>query len=32
MDIKEFEITQYKNNIQSGFGFSIAFPDILQKL
>ena len=30
MDIKEFKITKYKNNIQSGFGFSIAFPDILK--
>ena len=30
MEIKEFEITQYENNIQSGFGFSIAFPDILR--
>ena len=30
MDIKEFEITSYKNNIQSGFGLSIAFPDILR--
>ena len=30
MDIKEFEITRYKNNILSGFGFSIAFPDILR--
>lgn len=30
MEIKDFEITQYKNNIQSGFGFSIAFPEILK--
>lgn len=30
MEIAEFEITRYKNNIQSGFGFSIAFPDILR--
>ena len=30
MEIAEFEITKYKNNIQSGFGFSIAFPDILR--
>ena len=32
MEIAEFEITKYKNNIQSGFGFSIAFPDILRIL
>ena len=30
MEIAEFEITRYKNNIQSGFGFSVAFPDILR--
>lgn len=30
MEIAEFEITKYKNNIQSGFGFSITFPDILR--
>ena len=28
MEIKEFEITQYRNNIPSGFGFSVAFPEI----
>ena len=30
MEIAKFEITKYENNIQSGFGFSIAFPDILR--
>lgn len=30
MEITKFEITQYKNNILSGFGFSIAFPEILR--
>ncbi len=30
MEITEFEITQYKNNIQDGFGFSVAFSDILK--
>ena len=30
MEIPEFEITQYKNNIQSGFGFSVGLPDILR--
>ena len=30
MEITKFEITKYKNNIQSGLGFSIAFPDILR--
>ena len=30
MEIAEFEITQYKNNIQSGFGFSVGLPDILR--
>ena len=30
MEIAEFEMTQYKNNIQSGFGFSVTLPDILR--
>ena len=30
MEIKDFEITGYKNSIQSGFGFAISFPDILR--
>ena len=30
MEIKEFEITRYKNEVQSDFGFHITFPDILK--
>ena len=30
MEITEFEITKYKNNIQSGLGFRVMFPDILR--
>jgi len=30
MEIRDFEITNYKNNIRSGFGFTIAFPHILK--
>ncbi len=30
MEIAEFEITQYKNSIQSGLGFSVTLPDILR--
>ena len=30
MNIREFEITRYKNDIQSNLGFNITFPNILK--